>query len=197
MNKLTKEKKSQLALVLVVIAVIGTGLYMGLIRYQQGKIRALGVESVKAEKKVSQISETSRSSAKIEAELKAINGELATREGEMASDDLYAAVINTIRQFKLDYDVDIKQFSSKGIASMNLIPRFPYQQFTVSIMGSAHYHDIGKFIADFENRFQSARILNVEFTPDTQSSGGPEKLMFRMDVVSLVKAGESAPIKKP
>lgn len=198
MNKLSKEKRSQLALAIVMIALVGTGLYMGLIRYQQAKIRTLAVEKEKVAKKVAQITTTSRNSALIEAELAAINKELAQRESEMASEDLYAALINTIRKFNQNYSVDIKQFNSKGQSSLNIIPRFPYDQFTVSIMGSAHFHDIGRFIANFENQFQSARIQNLELIAgDAQGAEGGEKLMFRMEIVSLVKKGVSAAAKKP
>lgn len=192
MKKLSKEKKNQLALVTVMTALIATGLYMGLIRYQQAKLRSLAVEREKAAKKLGQIEDTSRSRQRIEADLTAITKELNTREGSMAADDLYASAINTIRKFKLDYDVDIKQFNSKGAASMNLIPRFPYEQFTVTIIGNAFYHDLGKFIADYENQFRSSRILNVELMPDSsQEAAGDEKLAFRLDVVSLVKPGHA------
>jgi len=193
MKKISKEKRNQLALVTVMIALVATGLYMSLIRYQQTKLQILTLEKEKAAKKLNQISETSHTSGKIEAELASVTKELVNREEIMASDDLYASLINTIRKFKMSYDVDIKQFSSKGAASMNLVPRFPYQQFTVTILGSAHYHDLGKFIADFENHFRSSRILNLELTPDSSmDSSSQEKLAFRMDIVSLVRPDTSA-----
>jgi Tfp pilus assembly protein PilO len=198
MKKLSKEKKNQLLLVVVMTAVIATGIYTGLIRYQRTKLQHLEVEREKASRKLSQISEASRSSSKIEAELKAITTELDKREENMASDDLYASLINTIRKFKLDYEIEIKQFNSKGAASMNLIPRFPYEQFTVTIIGIGFYHDIGRFIADFENEFQSSRVLNLELLPDSaQDPANPEKLTFRMDIVSLVKPGHTTAPKKP
>ena len=46
------------------------------------------------------------------------------------------------------------------------------------------------FVADFENRFRFARIINLDVEPN--SAGGTnererEKLNFKMDVVFLVK----------
>jgi Tfp pilus assembly protein PilO len=193
--KLSKEKKSQLALVSVMIAVIATGLYMGLIRYQQAKLRSLDVEKSKVVKKLKNISESSSNRTKVEADLVEIAKELSRREDHMASGDLYASLVNSIRKFKLSYEVDIKQFSSKGAGPLDVIPKFPYEQFTVTIMGSAYYHDLGKFIADFENQFESSRVLNLELLADSAGEvNNQEKLNFRMDVVSLVKPG--APIKK-
>ncbi len=198
MNKLSKEKRSQLALTVVMILVVGTGLYMGLIRYQQAKIRTLAVEKEKGNRKLAKISEIFRSGSQIETELAVIRKELDSREDEMVSDDLYSSMINNIRKFKLAYPVEIQQFNSKGQADLNLFPRFPYKQFTVSILGTAYYHDLGKFIADFENKFRSSRILNLELTTDpSQAAGEGEKLIFRMEIVSLVKPGGPSSEKKP
>jgi Tfp pilus assembly protein PilO len=190
MNKLSKEKRSQLALTVVIILLVATGLYSGLIRFQQAKLRNLDLEKQKANKKLSQINETSRSSAKIEAELKESIKELDIRESDMVSNDLYASMINSIRTFKLPYQVEIKQFNSKGLTEMNLFPKYPYKQYTVSLVGSAYYHDLGRFIADFENRFRSSRILNLDLAPE--STQDKEKLVFRMDIVSLVKPSGSS-----
>jgi hypothetical protein len=195
MNKISKEKRNQLALTVVIILLIATGLYSGLIRFQQARLRDLGLEKLKADRKSNQINETTRSSVKIEADLVEVSKQLAIRENDMAADDLYASMINLIRNFKEPYQVDIKQFTSKGMADMNLFPKYPYKQFTVSLVGSAYYHDIGKFIADFENRFRSTRILNLDLVPET--SQDKEKLIFRMDIVSLVKPSGSSIDKKP
>lgn len=196
MKKISKEKQSQLVLVVVIILLIATGLYMGLIRLQQAKIRNVALEKTRANKKLAQITETIKNSAKIDADLAAIRKELAVREDEMPSDDLYASAINTIRKFKLPYDVDIKQFTSKGTSDLNVFTKFPYKQFTVSIMGSARYHDLGKFIADFENRFPSSRVMNLELLPDASATQN-EQLIFRMDIVSLVKSSATVVAKKP
>ena len=195
MNKLTKEKKSQLALIVVMSLVIATGLYTGLIRFQQAKLRNMNLEEQKANRKLNQISETSRNKEKIEADLVLARKELQAREAEMVSGDLYSSMVNFIRTFKLPYPVEIKQFNSKGIADINLFTKYPYKQFTVAVTGSTYYHDLGRFIADFENRFPSSRIQNLELAPE--SSTDKEKLTFRMDIVSLVKPTEAPASKKP
>ena len=198
MNKLSKEKRSQLALVTIVILLIATGLYMGLVRGLQRKVQLLDLEKDKANRKLERISDISHQGGEIAADLAAVRSELEARESEMVSDDLYSSMINKIRKFKLAYPVEIKQFTSKGASDMNMIPRFPYKQFTVSILGSAYYHDLGKFIADFENEFRSSRIANIELTAESaQTPDEKEKLIFRMEIISLVKNSAPAPNKKP
>jgi Tfp pilus assembly protein PilO len=192
MNRITPEKRNQLIMVGLITLLVMAGLYFGLIRFQQGKLSELITKRDAAKDKLTQIDDTKRSGGKIEAELAEVSDVLAVKESDMASDDLYAWMVNFIRKFKLPYKVEIRQFNSKGTSDMSLLPKFPYKQFTVTLMGSAHYHELGKFIADFENTYPSSRIMNLELSPEV--SQGPEekeKLTFRMDVVSLVRTSGS------
>jgi hypothetical protein len=62
----------------------------------------------------------------------------------------------------------------------------------LTIGGTSYYHDLGKFIADFENQFPLFRVLNLEMEPAPSVAGAEkEKLSFKMDVVALVKPGPS------
>jgi hypothetical protein len=109
----------------------------------------------------------------------------------MPSGDWYSAMITEITRFKQPYDVDIPQFTAspnQAPTDSNLFPKFPYKQFTLSVQGTACYNDLGQFVADFENRFPSSRILNLELAPS--STTGPNekfKLAFKMDIIALVK----------
>ncbi|MCF7707890.1 MAG: hypothetical protein K9N52_03205 [Verrucomicrobia bacterium] len=58
-----------------------------------------------------------------------------------------------------------------------------------TIRGNAFYHDLGRFIADFENTFRFMRIENLSITPGggTETSSQGERLSFTMDIAALVK----------
>jgi hypothetical protein len=73
------------------------------------------------------------------------------------------------------------------ISDVDLLPKFPYKQLKVSVTGTAYYHDLGKFIADFENTFPHIRITNLTVDTGGATAEGGEKLAFRMEVVALVK----------
>jgi Tfp pilus assembly protein PilO len=110
----------------------------------------------------------------------------------MATGDLLSWTINTLRQFKLAYKIDLAQFSQiDGPRDTSAIADFPYQQATLTVAGAGRYHDLGRFFADFENQFPYIRLqnLSIEPAPSSQASEEKEKLSFRMDVVSLVKPG--------
>ena len=103
----------------------------------------------------------------------------------MAVGDIYAWTLDTIRHFKAGYKVELPVIGQPTVGAMDLLPSFPYQQLRFSISGTGYYHDIGKFIADFENRYPHMRVVNLDMAP---VGGDGEKLSFRADVVALVKS---------
>jgi hypothetical protein len=81
--------------------------------------------------------------------------------------------------------VELPEIGQPNEGSMELLPNFPYQQLRFNIGGTGYYHDIGKFIADFENRYPHMRVVNLDMAPVGSDS---EKLAFRADIVALVKS---------
>jgi hypothetical protein len=88
------------------------------------------------------------------------------------------------------------------LGDVDLLPHFPYKQLKITVSGTAFYHDLGKFIADFENAFPHMRVVNLALEPATggnspasatsgASPGVNEKLSFKMDIVTLVKTAET------
>ena len=116
---------------------------------------------------------------------------LTDTEGDLASGDLYSWTYDTLRRFKQPYRVEIPDVGHPAIGEMDLLPSFPYKQIRFTINGTGYYHDLGRFIADFENTFPHARVVNLIVEPMPGADGGNEKLSFRMDIVALVKANPS------
>jgi len=83
--------------------------------------------------------------------------------------------------------VDIPDIGHPDVETMDLLPSFPFKQVKFTITGKAYYHDLGKFIADFENTFPHIRVVNLQLQPD-QANGSDEKLSFKMEVIALVKS---------
>jgi Tfp pilus assembly protein PilO len=199
MNRLSKEKRSQLILVAIVVVAIIAGLWFGVIRSQQDDLRTLAAKKTDDLNKLAQTADTIKNSEKAKTELVTVSNQLAEAERDMPAGDLYLSLVNTIRKFNKNYDVQISQFNpTGGDTAENLLPRFPYRQVTVSISGVAHYHDLGKFVADFENEFPTSRILNLDLSPSSVTSPeDKEKLSFRMDVVSLVASSGNRSASNP
>jgi hypothetical protein len=131
--------------------------------------------------------------SQIESDLAIAKTALAEAEADIASGDLYSWVINTLRDFKAKYKVNIPQFNPIGATTeVNLLPHFPYKQATLTVAGTAHFHDFGRFLADLENKFPHIRVLNLSLDL-SQSPVAEEREMvnFKLDIVTLVKTNPS------
>jgi Tfp pilus assembly protein PilO len=189
MNAITLQKRNHLIAVAVVTLGLMAAIWFTLIQKQQRQLGLIERKLVETRKKLDQTRKTLASATQLKETLATASAELAAKEENMASGDYYSWIINQIRHFKLAYDVDIPQFGSIiGPANVTLLPGFPYKQVALTISGTGYYHDVGRFIADYENQFPCARIENLELEPAPVSASTiKEKLSFRMNVVVLVK----------
>jgi hypothetical protein len=182
--KLSKEKQRTFSLIVLAAAVAVGGLSFGLIKPQYETLANIAQKKAVARGKLQEMQNAVTRRDAVEAEKDETVRTLSELENGMASGDLYSWVFTTLRTFKLPYKVDIPSFSPITVANVNLLPNFPYKQATLTLSGTAYFHDLGKFLADFENHFPHIRVLNLEIEPAT---GEREKLLFKMDIVALVK----------
>jgi Tfp pilus assembly protein PilO len=191
MNKLSKEKRNQLVLVLVIFVTLVGGWYAVIYKSQTQNLATLRAKRDAARQKLLQVKQAVDSADQIEAQLAEGRKQLDKIEEGMAAGDLYSWAINTIREFKLAHKVEIPQFSQiDGPKDMTMLAGFPYKQATLTIGGSAQFHDFGKFISDFENQFPYIRVMNLSLEPASSLvSSEKERLAFRMEIAALVKPG--------
>jgi Tfp pilus assembly protein PilO len=190
MSKLSKEKKQHLALVvLVALAILAAFGYL-FIKGGYDKLTALEQKKLAAKEKLAQMQTATNRAKEVEKVFSDTQQSLTEKESGMASGDLYSWMFTSLRRFQRGYKVEIPQISPVVSGDTVLFPKFPYKQATVSVGGSAHYHELGRFIADFENAFPYMRISNL--TLDLNSGANPgdyEKLAFKMEITSLIKPG--------
>jgi hypothetical protein len=200
MNRFPNQKRNQLILTSLGIAAALFLVWFFGIRNLQSYLTKLNESRKTSEDRLAQVLETKKNSVQIEEELLQVSNKLLLQEQEMASGDLYSSMVSSIKKFKQPYKVEIPQFTKpeNNAVDMNMLPKFPYKQFTVVISGTASFHDLGRFIADFENEFPSCRILNLEASPATSTNPDEkEKLAFKMDVVSLILSANTGTPDKP
>jgi hypothetical protein len=192
-RKLPAEKRNRLVLVTLATLIAVAGLYFGLLRSQNEGLARLAEKRTAASTKLKLVLDAIHRADSIKTELDAAKSTLATAEKDVASGDLYAWVINSLRQFKAPYKVEIPQFSQLGApVDVNILPNFPYKQATLTVAGTAHFHDLGRFLADFENQFPHVRLVNLSLDVNAPSMNvTPETLSFKMDIVTLVKVNPS------
>jgi hypothetical protein len=193
LRKLPQDKRNKLLGVVVGTLAVLAGLYLGLIKYQQQNLVHLAQKKVTVEVKHRQVLDAIKHAQQIEADLGIAKKALADAEADIASGDLYSWVINTLRDFKAKYKVNIPQFNPiAGTAEVNLLPNFPYKQATLSVAGTAHYHDFGRFLADLENQFPHIRVLNLSLDLNQSPvAEEQETVSFKLEIVTLVKTNPS------
>ena len=190
MKSLPKEKRDRLILVFLGTCAILVGLYFGLISFQQRSLEAMTKRRQEQQTKLSNGQLLGGSLPQIQQNLEAAAGRLKAIEATMPSGDMYSWVILTVNTFKENYKVEIPQFSREVPANVGMYADYPYRAAIFNLRGTAHFHDFGRFVADFENTFPYMRIQNIELDPSSTSNANPqsddEKLAFKMEIVTLI-----------
>lgn len=196
MKKLPKEKRDKIILVGIGTAVVVAGLWYAVITTQQNTLKTIADLRESQQTKVQNAERLVATVAEVERRLEAASLRLRAVEKEMAAGDMYSWVITTMNRFKDGYNIDIPQYSREVIGEVGVLPRFPYRAAVFQLRGTGYYHDFGRFIADFENRFPYMRVQNLELEPAGVVAGSnddPERLAFRMEVVALVNPNLPTP----
>jgi hypothetical protein len=186
--KMSKEKRNQLITVVIITVAILALIGFGLIRSQFDSLSKLKNDKEAADTKLERIKNSIKTADGMVSELTGLTNALSHLETDMAYGDLYSWTYDTMRRFKQQYKVEIPDIGHPTIGNVDLLPSFPYRQIQFTVNGTAYYHDLGKFIADFENSFPHSRMVRL-----VVESGGDntEKLSFRMEIITLVKPNPS------
>ncbi|MDB6122710.1 MAG: hypothetical protein JWQ71_1703 [Pedosphaera sp.] len=190
MNKISKEKRNHIIVVLVLTLGAIAGLWFGLISYQKTKLNEVSKKIDEKQKQIDKIQKVVLDANQVAAELKTSAEKVNDIESGMASGDLFSFMVSTLKKFNTpSYKVEMPQFGPPSETETVMFPNYPYKQATIAVGGRAYYYDFGKFLADLENHFPYSRVQNLVLEPGS-STGTPEereKLTFRMEVVTLVK----------
>jgi Tfp pilus assembly protein PilO len=185
MKQLSPARRNQLIMVLLATAVAIGLVYFLLIQPQRQSNQQLANDIQAARTTLGQYQADIKQSTNVNDAAKATIQQLNDAEQDLATGDVNAWTYDLIRGFKTSYrTVEIPNIGQSSTASdSDLIPNFPYKQIKLKLMGVGHYHELGRFVADFENKYPHMRLVNL--TMDPNASG--EKLNFQMEVVTLVK----------
>jgi hypothetical protein len=189
LSKLSKEKRQQLVLVVVLTVGIIAGLAFGVVKNQYQSLGHIAVAKEDTERKLRQIQDTVKRSSQLESDLRKAKATLASVSTDLASGDLYDSVYTMVRKFKgNNYEVQIPQFGrTDTVVDVNCFAKFPYKQVSMPVTGTARYQEFGRFLADFENQFPHVRVVNLGLDPVPGTASAPQEIIsFRMEIVALV-----------
>lgn len=186
MKRLSPAKRNQLiGVVLAALALMGA-VYFLLIAPQKSDNDKLLQQIQDRQADVTKYKQVIDEALSASNQLASLSLQLDSKEKDVASGDVYAWIYDTIHRFKENYQVNIPTIGQPTISDVDLIPNFPYKQVRLSLFGTGYYHNIGKFVSDFENTFPHMRLVNLAIGT-TESADDSELLSFHVEVVALVK----------
>jgi Tfp pilus assembly protein PilO len=189
-SSLTKTQRDRIIGIVVGTLVIVAALWFLLVQSLNATLAERQKKIAAAQANMDRAASLIRRSGQIQEELDGKTIKLREFEENMASGDLYSWVILTLNKFKVPYKVAIPSYSPAQLGEVGILPDFPYSAATYAISGTGLYHDIGRFVADFENNHPHLRVQNLELRPATGiGTEEPERLEFKMEIVALVKTG--------
>jgi hypothetical protein len=194
--KLNKEKRDRIILTSMLTVALGFGLWQVVIKSRTAQITAERIRLEQEERRLSEARSWIERAQAIQADLERAVAQLEEREQSLASPlDTFAWSRVLLEQARQEFPVDIIDVTRPQVGPAGLLPEFPYRAATFTVSGRSHYHDFGRFLADFENRHPYFRVENVELSrrasagsdPARSAEGGSELLSFKMDIVTLLR----------
>ena len=187
MKRLPPAKRNQLIMVVAATVAALSLVFFFLIKPQKEQNEKLGLKIRTEQEKLKTIKTAIKDTDIIASRLTDISLQLTRAEDDVANGDVYAWTYDTIRRFKTTYHVDIPTIGQPTYSDMDMLAGFPYRQVKVPISGTAYFHDLGKFVSDFENSFPHMRMVNLLIEPANMTGANAERLSFRLDVIALIK----------
>ena len=185
MKWLPKEKQNPFIIVVLGTAIILAVIGYSLIGTQNTALSQLEASRKKASDRLESMEKTIKNADQNKSDLEAASNDLAEAEKDLATGDYYSWTYDTMRRFKQPYKLEILDIGHPSVGDVDLLATFPYKQIRFSVNGRGYYHDLGRFLADFENTFPHARVVNLIIDPAGTDN---EKLSFRMEIIFLVKS---------
>ena len=196
MALLSKDKRDRLILLIIGTIAIIVGLWYGVIRTRRERFEDSKTRRDAVIDKLEKARVRVKQAEKVEAEMEAATRKLRTIEETMAPGvNVYSWAAELLEKAKAGHEVNIIDVTRPSKGEVGLLAQFPYEAAIFSVRGAAYYHDFGKFLADFENRFPYFRVQNLLLGTSGESSlgaeasarGVEEKLQFKMDIVTVVR----------
>lgn len=188
MNKLSKEKQAQLAIVIIVTIAALASIWFFIIGTEQKSLAAAKQKGSEFQDKVEKAQKLLKQKSYIEDQRKRNLEELVAIEESMAPGDKYAWFVPLLSKFSEPYkDVSLVKVEKERPKDVEMLPKFPYQAVSFRVMVTAYYVDFGRFLADLENTYPYFMVQGLEMLPTTSPTENKEKLDIKFEIVVLVK----------
>ena len=170
MARLSKDKRDRLILVMIGTIAAVVGLWFGVIKTRQERIEESKSRLVAAMDNLDKATKRVKLADKVEAELEVATRKLKVIEDTMASGADYSWALLLLEKARAGHEVNVIDVTRPAKGEVGVLAQFPYDAAIFSIRGTAYYHQFGRFLADFENRFPYFRVQNLSLGPSGENA---------------------------
>lgn len=195
MNKLSKEKRERLILVLLGAFLLGVGLWYGVLEGSLGTLKANRIRVTELEEVLRTARRQEALAAKLQSDVQQAQKKIKGLEARMTAGDPYRWLSRAFLDLPRSTDVKILSLEPPRVEELNIWPRLPYRGAAFAMSGTAYYQDFGSFLAGIENAFPHMRLRSLELKPASLGdvmAEESEKLEFRMNLLTLVSTNAPA-----
>jgi Tfp pilus assembly protein PilO len=195
MSKSPKEKREKLTLAVLMSMAGVAGIWFGLLEPEQASLRNKAKLLAETQGKLSTVRRELQLTESYKVHLASARSQIESMEAKMPTGDVYRWAIRSITSLQTN-NVEIANLEPPRIGESSILPKVPYKTALLSVNGTAHYHDFGRFLANLENNFPHMRVQRLELEP-TQfgevTAAGQEQLNFKLEILALVKPSTRDP----
>jgi Tfp pilus assembly protein PilO len=201
MNKLSKEKRDRLLLACLGSVGLIAVLYFLIITDQKSEIAELNSKITALESKRSTSERLGKALATVQAEVEAQKKILAEKQEEMVrpdQDHVWLIRIMNTADLRSKYGIEVDSINAPEPTEAGILPKFPFKAVALSVSLLGNYTDVGRFLADFENRYPYLRLQMLSVAPEvrpreTTRPNEPRdtttgQLRFNYRVIALLKS---------
>jgi Tfp pilus assembly protein PilO len=195
MSRSPKEKREKLTLAVLMSLAGVAGIWFGLLEPQQASLRNKAKLLAETKGKLTTVQRELRLTESFKTHLDSARQQIESMEAKMPTGDVYRWAIRSITSLQTN-NVEIANLEPPRIGESSILPKVPYKTALLSVNGTAHYHDFGRFLANLENTYPHMRVQRLELEP-TQfgevTTAGQEQLNFKLEILALVKPSAVEP----
>lgn len=182
-------KQKQIALLKlggITLAVL-VGLWFFLIKSAQTSLKQKTIASDKLAQKIVVKKQMVQRVEQTKAELEEGSQKLRAIEEQMVTGDIYLWIEKTLRDFEIRDQIEFTKYEPPQIVASEMPFKLPYKIASFAVNGSASYHDLGTFLANFENSYPHIKIRRLEMEPILIGPASrDEKLSFLLEMQVFV-----------
>ena len=195
MSNSPKQKREKLILAAMASLAGIAGIWFGLLEPQWAGLRNKAKLLSETQGKLQTVQRELRLTEGFKASLDSGRRQIESMEAKMPTGDVYRWAIRSITSLQSN-NVEIANLEPPRIGQSTILPKVPYKTALLSVNGTAHYHDFGRFLANLENSYPHMRLQRLELEPmqfGEATSAGQEQLNFKLEIIALVKASVAEP----